>query len=232
MAAAEISSRGAASPHGARPRLPPFNAPMATAPGRIAIGLSLDRTSRNLARVRTLSLRLTRGASSMTRRLWAGAAGAARRLRRQGARTTSTVVPPGAPVEQIEMDPIKITAVKGPDGTHLETYDVDGAVRAGRRGAVGEALRRRHRATTTGCSRSSPTRRYTKAALYNAGLAYQGKKDWQTRHRPVPEAGRPSYAGQLGRQGRPVPDRRLLRRAGQLADLGRRCSPRSSSART
>src|SRR5580704_8996782 len=35
-----------------------------------------------------------------------------------------TVVPPGAPVEAIEMDPIKIAAVKGPDGTHLETYDV------------------------------------------------------------------------------------------------------------
>ena len=35
-----------------------------------------------------------------------------------------TVVPPGGPVEEIEMDPIKIAAVKGPDGTHLETYDV------------------------------------------------------------------------------------------------------------
>ena len=30
---------------------------------------------------------------------------------------------PGAPVEHIEMDPIKIAAVKGPDGVHLETFD-------------------------------------------------------------------------------------------------------------
>ena len=27
-------------------------------------------------------------------------------------------------VEQIEMDPIEISAVRGPDGVHLETYDV------------------------------------------------------------------------------------------------------------
>ena len=53
------------------------------------------------------------------------------------------VGPGTAPVEQIEMDPIKITAVRGPDGVHLETYDVDRAVRARRRGPVGEALRRR-----------------------------------------------------------------------------------------
>ena len=34
----------------------------------------------------------------------------------------AAVGPP--PVEQIEMDPIKISAVKGPDGVHLETFDV------------------------------------------------------------------------------------------------------------
>ena len=39
------------------------------------------------------------------------------------AKNDVTVVPPGVPVEQITMDPIKIAAVKGPEGTHLETYD-------------------------------------------------------------------------------------------------------------
>ena len=38
------------------------------------------------------------------------------------AKNDVVVGPP--PVEHIEMDPIKITAVKGPDGVHLETFDV------------------------------------------------------------------------------------------------------------
>ena len=38
------------------------------------------------------------------------------------AKNDVAVGPP--PVEHIEMDPIKISAVKGPDGVHLETFDV------------------------------------------------------------------------------------------------------------
>lgn len=40
-----------------------------------------------------------------------------------GKSTNQVAVPTGIPVEQIQMDPIKISAVKGPDGTHLESYD-------------------------------------------------------------------------------------------------------------
>jgi TolA-binding protein len=89
------------------------------------------------------------------------------------------VVPPGTPVEQIEMDPIKIAAVKGPEGTHLETYDVTelferaGAALSDKRPA--DAARDYDQLL-----KEFPDTRYTKAALYNAGLAYEGLKDWQT----------------------------------------------------
>src|SRR3954464_1598865 len=39
------------------------------------------------------------------------------------ARNDVPIIPPGAHVEHIDMDPIKIQAVKGPDGTHVEAYD-------------------------------------------------------------------------------------------------------------
>jgi TolA-binding protein len=87
--------------------------------------------------------------------------------------------PGTAPVEQIEMDPIKITAVRGPDGVHLETYDVTelfehaGAALSERR--FDDAARDYDRLL-----KEFTDSRYTKAALYNCGLAYQGKKDWQT----------------------------------------------------
>lgn len=89
------------------------------------------------------------------------------------------VVPPGTPVEQIEMDPIKITAVRGPDGTHLETYDITELFEQ-----AGAALSaKRYDDAARGYDRllkEFPDTRFTKAALYNGGLAYQGKKDWQT----------------------------------------------------
>jgi TolA-binding protein len=87
------------------------------------------------------------------------------------------VVPPGTPVEQIEMDPIKITAVRGPDGTHLESYDITelferaGAALSDKR--YDDAVRDYDRLL-----KEFPDTRYTKAVLYNAGLAYEGKKDW------------------------------------------------------
>ncbi len=90
-----------------------------------------------------------------------------------------TVVPPGGPVEEIEMDPIKIAAVKGPDGTHLETYDVTELFE--RAGAALSAKRPADAARDYDqLLKEFPDTRYTKAALYNAGLAYEGTKDWQT----------------------------------------------------
>ncbi len=88
-----------------------------------------------------------------------------------------TVVPPGTPVEQIEMDPIKISAVKGPDGTHLETYDVSELFEM-----AGKALSEKRFADAARdydrLLKEFPDTRYTKAALYNGGLAYEGLKDW------------------------------------------------------
>jgi len=90
-----------------------------------------------------------------------------------------SVVPPGTPVEEIEMDPIKISAVKGPDGTHLETYDVAELFeRAGKSLSdkrFADAARDYDRLI-----KEFPDTRYTKASLYNGGLAYEGLKDWPT----------------------------------------------------
>ena len=114
----------------------------------------------------------------MTRRLWVlplallGACAGK-------AKNDVTVVPPGAQVEQIEMDPIKIAAVKGPDGTHLETYDVTELFER-----AGKALSDKRPADAARdydqLLKEFPDTRYTKAALYNAGLAYEALKDWQT----------------------------------------------------
>jgi TolA-binding protein len=87
--------------------------------------------------------------------------------------------PPGAQVEHLEMDPIKISAVKGPDGVHLETYDVTelfehaGAALSEKR--YDDAIRDYDRLL-----KEFGDSRFAKAALYNCGLAFQGKKDWQT----------------------------------------------------
>ena len=75
-------------------------------------------------------------------------------------------------------------------------------------------------ATMTGSSRSSPAAGSTKAALYNCGLALQGRRTGRGRS-PAFQALAYRAPGALGRQGRPVPDRGVLRRDGQLADLGR-----------
>jgi TolA-binding protein len=87
------------------------------------------------------------------------------------------VGPGSAPVEHLEMDPIKIAAVRGPDGVHLETYDVTelfeqaGAALSEKR--FDDAVRDYDRVL-----KEFSDSRYAKAALYNCGLAYQGKKDW------------------------------------------------------
>jgi hypothetical protein len=84
---------------------------------------------------------------------------------------------PAAPVTHYEMEPIKIQAVKGPDGTHIETFDAAelfeqaGAALSDKR--FDDAIRYYDRLL-----KEFSDSRYTKAALYNVGLAYQGKKDW------------------------------------------------------
>ncbi len=91
----------------------------------------------------------------------------------------ASVGPGTPPVEHMEMDPIKIAAVRGPDGVHLETYDATelferaGAALSEKR--YDDAARDYDRLL-----KEFSDTRYTKAALYNCGLAYQGKKDWQS----------------------------------------------------
>jgi tetratricopeptide (TPR) repeat protein len=91
----------------------------------------------------------------------------------------AAIGPAGAQVEHVEMDPIKISAVRGPEGVHLETFDATelfeqaGAALSEKR--YDDAVRAYDRLL-----QEFPDTRFTKAALYNCGLAFQGKKDWQT----------------------------------------------------
>ena len=92
------------------------------------------------------------------------------------AKTDVNVAPP--PVEHIEMDPIKISAVRGPDGVHLETFDVAELFEH-----AGKALaEKRYDDAITSYQQLlkefAGSAKYQLPALYNLGLAYQGKKDW------------------------------------------------------
>jgi tetratricopeptide (TPR) repeat protein len=82
------------------------------------------------------------------------------------------------PVEYVEMDPIKISAVKGPDGVHMETYDVAELFeRAGK--ALAEKRYDEAIAGYEQLLKEFPgSNKYQLPSLYNAGLACQGKKDW------------------------------------------------------
>jgi len=90
-------------------------------------------------------------------------------------RPPAPVTPPA--VTEYEMDPIKIQAVKGPEGIHLETFDAaelfEQAGAALSEDRYDDALKAYDRLL-----KEFADTRYTKAALYNAGLAQQGKKDW------------------------------------------------------
>jgi tetratricopeptide (TPR) repeat protein len=81
-------------------------------------------------------------------------------------------------VTEYEMEPIKIQAVKGPDGVHIESFDAAELFEQG-----GAALsEKRYDDAIQAYDRllkEFGDSRYIKAALYNCGLAYQGKKDWQ-----------------------------------------------------
>jgi TolA-binding protein len=89
--------------------------------------------------------------------------------------------PQAAKVEEVQMDPIKLQAVKGPDGVqHVEIYDATelferaGAALSEKR--FDDAISAYERLLKEFPSET----KYTKAALYNQGLAYQGKKDYPT----------------------------------------------------
>ncbi len=90
----------------------------------------------------------------------------------------ATTPPPAGPVTQYEMEPIKITAVSGPDGVHVEAYDASELFEL-----AGKALSdKRFDDAIVAYNRvlqEFPGGTYTRAALYNAGLAHQGKKDWE-----------------------------------------------------
>ena len=80
------------------------------------------------------------------------------------------------------MEPIKIEAVKGPDGVHIESFDAAELFEQG-----GAALSEKRYddaiAAYNRLLKEFADSRYTKAALYNCGLAFQGKKDWPRRSR-------------------------------------------------
>ncbi len=82
-----------------------------------------------------------------------------------------------APVVEYEMEPIKIQAVKGPDGVHIESFDAAELFEQG-----GAALSEKRYddaiAAYDRLLKEFADSRYTKAALYNCGLAFQGKKEW------------------------------------------------------
>ena len=92
------------------------------------------------------------------------------------AKTDVNVAPP--PVEHIEMDPIKISAVRGPDGVHLETFDVAELFEH-----AGKALAEKRYDDAIASyqlllKEFAGSAKYQLPALYNQGLAHQGKKDW------------------------------------------------------
>jgi TolA-binding protein len=92
------------------------------------------------------------------------------------------VASPAAPqVQEVEMEPIKLQGVKGPDGVqHVVTYDATELFEQG-----GAALSEKRYDDAISAYdhllREFPSEaKYTKAALYNQGLAFQGKKDYPT----------------------------------------------------
>lgn len=86
-------------------------------------------------------------------------------------------VEPSAPVTRYEFEPLKIQVVKEGGGTHIEAFDAadlfeqaGAALSAGR---LDDAIGIYDRLLA-----EFAESRYTRAALYNVGLAHQGKKDW------------------------------------------------------
>ena len=84
----------------------------------------------------------------------------------------------GAKVTEMEMEPIKIEAVKGPDGVHIESFDAADLFEQGSK-ALGEKRYDDALAAYDRLLKEFDDAHYKKAAIYNAGLACQGKKDWE-----------------------------------------------------
>jgi len=106
--------------------------------------------------------------------VWVALVGCAHRA------ATGPVTPgtaPGAPVTELEMEPITITAVKGPDGVHIESFDAADLFEQGGK-ALGEKRFDDAIAAYDRLLKEFEDGRYTRAAMYNMGLACQGKKDW------------------------------------------------------
>ena len=87
------------------------------------------------------------------------------------------VTPAAGPVTEYEMEPIKITAVNGPEGVHIESFDAAELFEQGGK-ALGEKRYDDAIAAYDRLLKEFDDPRYAKAGLYNAGLAHQAKKDW------------------------------------------------------
>jgi TolA-binding protein len=122
-----------------------------------------------------------RGSAALAWLAALAAGGAALATGCAGKARNDAATPASAKVEEVEMEPIKLQGVKGPDGVqHVVTYDATELFEQG-----GAALsEKRYDDAVAAYERllkefPSETQ-YTKAALYNQGLAYQGKKDYPT----------------------------------------------------
>lgn len=93
-----------------------------------------------------------------------------------GTAASSKQGPPPA-VTHFEMEPIKISAVSGPEGVHIESFDAADLFDQGSK-ALSEKRHADAIAAYERLLREFPDTRHTRAALYNCGLAYQGQKDW------------------------------------------------------
>ncbi len=155
----------------------------------------------------------------MLKRLGLVALAAGVALRRQGQERRGGRPPP--PVEHIEMDPIRIAAVKRPGRRPPGDLRRRRAVRARRQGAGREALRRRDRAATSCCSRSSPAQRSTKLpSPLQRGLAHQGEEGLGDGRRDGSRRWATETPDSPDTKDAHVPARRHLRRDGELADVG------------
>jgi len=119
-------------------------------------------------------------------------------------------------VTEYEMDRSR-SRRQGPDGVTWKSFDATELFEARWLGPVRQALRRRHRRLRSPAQEFSDSR-YTKAALYNCGLAHQGKKEGSGD--PLFKVIIDHYEATPDAKDRAVPDRRVVRRARELADLG------------
>ena len=132
------------------------------------------------------------------------------------AKNDVAVVPPGPPVEHIEMDPIKITAVQGAGRRRTSRPSTSPSCSS----RAGKALSDKRfddadRATTTACSRSFRTRRFTEGRASTTAA-------WPTRARRTgrpPSRASSKLASEL-RRTRPTPRTRCSRLGASYAEMG------------